>query len=47
MDRFNAAMDKIRSVSHEELQRRMNAYKERAAQNPNKRGAKPKQEMGQ
>ena len=42
MDRFNAAIDKILFVSHEEMQRRMNAYKKRAALNPNKRGPKPK-----
>ena len=42
MDRFNATMDKILSVSHEELERRMNAYKKRAAKNPHKRGPRPK-----
>lgn len=42
MDHFNAVMDKVLSVSHEEMQRRMAAYKKRAAQNPNKRGPKPK-----
>jgi hypothetical protein len=41
-DRFNDAMDKILSVSHEEMQRRLAAYKKQAAQNPNKRGPKPK-----
>jgi hypothetical protein len=42
MDRFNAAMDKILSVSHEEMERRLQAYKKQAAQNPSKRGPKPK-----
>lgn len=42
MDRFNATMDKILSVSHEEMQRRIGAYKKQAAKNPNKRGPKPK-----
>lgn len=42
MDRFNSTMDKILSVSHEEMQRRLRAYKKQAALNPNKRGPKPK-----
>jgi len=42
MDRFNATMDRLLTVSHEELTRRMNAYKKQAAQNPHKRGPKPK-----
>jgi len=42
MDRFNATMDKVLSVSYEELQRRIAAYKARAAKNPHKRGPKPK-----
>jgi hypothetical protein len=43
MDRFNAAMDKILSVSHEEMQRRLDVHKkQQAALNPNKRGPKPK-----
>jgi hypothetical protein len=42
MDRFNATVDRLLSVSHEELQRRMSAYKKHAAQNPHKRGPKPK-----
>lgn len=39
MDRM---MDKLLSVSKEELDRRMEAYKEQAAKNPHKRGPKPK-----
>jgi len=42
MDRFNATMDKLLSVSHEEMQRRLAAYRKQASQNPNKRGPKPK-----
>jgi len=42
MDRMNAAMGKILSVSHEEMQRRIAAEKERSAKNPHKRGPKPK-----
>lgn len=42
MDRFNETMDKILSVSHEEIQRRLKAYKKQATQNPHKRGPKPK-----
>jgi len=42
MDRFNALTDKLLSVSHEEMQRRLAAYKKQAAKNPNKRGPKPR-----
>ena len=42
MDRFNDAMDKILSVSHEEMQRLIAAHKKQSAQNPNKRGPKSK-----
>jgi hypothetical protein len=42
MDRFNATVDRLLSVSHEEMQRRLNTYKKQAAQNPHKRGPKPK-----
>lgn len=47
MDRFNAAIDKILAVSHEEMERRLEAYKKQAAQNPNKRGPKPKAKKNQ
>jgi hypothetical protein len=46
MDRFNATVDKLLSVSHEEMQRRLAAHKKQAAQNPNKRGPKPKTKQG-
>lgn len=46
MDRFNDAMDKILSVSHEEMQRRLKAQKREADKNPNKRGPKPKVKQG-
>jgi hypothetical protein len=39
---FNQTMDKLLSVSHKEMQRRIAAYKKEAAKNPNKRGPKPK-----
>jgi hypothetical protein len=35
-------IDKILTVSHDELKRRMEAYKQQAAKNPRKRGPKPK-----
>jgi hypothetical protein len=41
-DRFRALTDKLLKVSRVELQKRLDAYKEQAAQNPNKRGPKPK-----
>ena len=41
-DAFTRTMYKLLAVSHEELKRRMEAYKERAAKNPRKRGPKPK-----
>lgn len=41
-ERFNKTMDKLLSVSHEEMQRRIALYKEQAAKNPRKRGPKPK-----
>jgi hypothetical protein len=39
---FTRSIDKILAVSHDELKRRMEAYKEQAAKNPRKRGPKPK-----
>jgi hypothetical protein len=39
---FTRSVDKILTVSHDELKRRMEAYKEQAAKNPRKRGPKPK-----
>ena len=42
MDRFNALMDKVLSVSHEEMQRRLSAHKAESDKNPRKRGPKPK-----
>jgi hypothetical protein len=35
-------MDRLLSVPRAELQKRLDAYKEKAAQNPNRRGPKPK-----
>ena len=43
---FDRTIRKLLSVSHEELQRRMKAYKKKAAKNPNKRGPKPKVKAG-
>lgn len=40
--RFRGAMQKVMGVSHEELHRRIEAEKKKAALNPNKRGPKPK-----
>jgi hypothetical protein len=42
LEAFNRTMDKLLSVSHDELKRRMDAYKRKAAKNPNRRGPKPK-----
>jgi hypothetical protein len=39
---FTRTMDHILTVSHDELKRRMEAYKEQAAKNRRKRGPKPK-----
>jgi hypothetical protein len=41
-DAFTRTMDQLLSVSHDELKRRMAAYKRKADKNPNKRGPKPK-----
>ena len=46
MDRMNAAMGKILSVSHEEMQRRIAEEKKLSALNPKKRGPKPKRSTG-
>jgi hypothetical protein len=40
--RFQNAMKTVLTVSHEEIQRRIAAEKEKAALNPRKRGPKPK-----
>jgi hypothetical protein len=39
---FMKLTDKLLSVPRAELQKRLDAHKEKAAQNPNKRGPKPK-----
>jgi hypothetical protein len=39
---FTRTLDKLLTVPHDELKRRMDAYKEKAAKNPNRRGPKPK-----
>jgi hypothetical protein len=41
-DAFKRTMDQLLSVSHDELKRRMEAYREEVAKNPSKRGPKPK-----
>ena len=43
---FDRAMGKLLSVSHEEIQRRIAAHKEQVANNPRKRGPKPKSSRG-
>jgi hypothetical protein len=40
--RFDALVRKVLSVPHEEIMRREAEDKQRAAENPNKRGPKPK-----
>jgi hypothetical protein len=39
---FDALVGRVLSVSHEEIKRREEAYRKRTAQNPRKRGPKPK-----
>jgi hypothetical protein len=39
---FTKLTDKLLSVPRTELQKRLDAYKEKAAHQPNKRGPKPK-----
>jgi hypothetical protein len=39
---FVKLTDRLLSVPRAELQKRLDAYKEKAAQQPNKRGPKPK-----
>jgi len=41
-ERFTAGMRKALSVPHSEIQRRVEAHRRAAAQNPHKRGPKPK-----
>jgi hypothetical protein len=44
-DAFTRTLDKLLTVPHDELKRRMDAYKEKAAKNPRKRGPKPKSKV--
>lgn len=39
---FTSLMGRLLTVSKEEMDRRQAAYQKQAAQNPNKRGPKPK-----
>jgi hypothetical protein len=39
---FTKAIDRLLAVPRAELQKRLDAHKERAASNPNRRGPKPK-----
>ncbi len=39
---FTSLVDRVLTVSHEEIQRREREYKKKAALNPRKRGPKPK-----
>jgi hypothetical protein len=41
-ERFQAGMKTVLSVSHDEIQRRLEAERQKAALNPNKRGPKRK-----
>jgi hypothetical protein len=40
--RFQGAMKKVLAVPHAEIQRRIEAHRKAAAQNPNRPGPKPK-----
>ena len=39
---FTRTLDKLLTVSHDELKKRMEAYQREAAKNPNRRGPKRK-----
>jgi hypothetical protein len=41
-ERFQAAMKKIVAVPHDVIQKRIEEHRKEAAQNPHKRGPKPK-----
>jgi hypothetical protein len=41
-NRFENAMKTVLSVPHSEIQKRIEAQRQEAAQNPNRRGPKPK-----
>jgi hypothetical protein len=41
-ERFTVLIDRLLSVPHAEIQRRIKRHREQAAKNPNKRGPKPK-----
>jgi hypothetical protein len=41
-ERFQSGMKKVLSVSHAEVQRRIEKERKRSAANPNRRGPKPK-----
>jgi hypothetical protein len=41
-DRFTSLVDRVLSVPHSEIKRRMEEYKKESEQNPNRRGPKPK-----
>jgi hypothetical protein len=40
--RFQSAMKRVIAVPHTEIQKRIEAHRKEAAQNPNRRGPKPK-----
>lgn len=42
-DRFASLTDRLLTVPHSEIQKRVAEHRERAAKNPVKRGPKPKQ----
>jgi hypothetical protein len=44
--RFQGAMRKVLAVPHDEIQRRIEAEKKKAALNPRKRGPKPTAKRG-
>lgn len=41
-DAFTNLVDRVLSVPHSQIQKRVEAHREAAAKNPNKRGPKPK-----
>ena len=41
-DAFTNLVDRVLSVPHSEIQRRVEAHRKEAAKNPNRRGPKPK-----
>jgi len=44
-ERFTALVDRVLSVPHSTVKERIEQHRKQAAQNPNRRGPKPKQKV--